>query len=450
MRTFEMYFRIAVCVAVIGSGCEAFALPGISSSTCRMNPAHLQIGITAFRGDVATEDLVRETKEAGFDFVASYENVGGRAPLDMLQRHGLGCVLGGAVPRWWGGSGRNGKMAETYPLELFERAGEAFSDHPAIWGIAIGDEPSALDFPHFGNVARTVARVFPAQFPFLCIYPIYALPGGDGKREAAKSLLGVPTYRQYVQEYCQNMPLDYIQTDVYPWGWSVRRSQFVENLRLIAEAALGSGRSWGMVLQQNRCVDGPYTNRVMTANTMRFQAFTAMAYGAERIMWACWTTSWWRDNFIEDGRVNPASFERLRTVNGEIHAFGPQYMRFRRVMTDLVGFDAERFDPRGDIGQPFLARSNGSAFSDVRSADGSALVVGHFVARDGSGARAMFVAAADDPEGETTRDHVLLFKTPREPSLVLGCLGPLTPVGEPDGSWLVPLRSNQALLMVEE
>ena len=31
-------------------------------------------------------------------------------------------LLGGVVPRWWGGAGRNGKMAETFPLEAFEKA----------------------------------------------------------------------------------------------------------------------------------------------------------------------------------------------------------------------------------------------------------------------------------------------------------------------------------------
>ena len=429
---------------------RSFAILGCSEPASRMNASRIQVGMTAFRGDMASDRLVRATKEAGIDFVVSYENLGGRAALDCLQRHGLGCLLGGAVPRWWGGSGRNGKMAETFPLEAFEKAAKGFADHPAVWGIPIGDEPSALDMPHVGAVARTVARAFPAQFPFICLFPIYALPSGTAQRTAAESMLGVPTYDAYVAAACRELPMDFLMTDIYPWGWSVRRSQFVENIRVISDAALGTGRRWGVVLQQNQCVSGPYTNRTMTANTMRYQAFSAMAYGAEVFMWACWAPIWWKDNFIEGGEVNPRAFARLKTVNDELHAFSPHYMRFRRVTTDLVGIDRKAFDPRGEIRQAVLPYGNGSVFHEVHTADESALAVGHMVARDGSGASAMFVAAIDDPEGENGREHELLFRAARTPTLVIGNDGlRMLPSGD-GGTYRVPIRSNQAVLVIAE
>ena len=66
-------------------------------------------------------------------------------------------------------------------------------DHPAIWGIDTGDEPSALDFPYYGEVLKFVNKAFPKQFPYLNLYPNYAFVAKNSAQQTVNQL-GAATY----------------------------------------------------------------------------------------------------------------------------------------------------------------------------------------------------------------------------------------------------------------
>ena len=112
----------------------------------RMERSRLNIG-TYFLAPYACDDAhVRDVADCGIDFIVCMQN--DRAALDLLARHGVGAVVTGVLPAWWGGDGdRAGKLEATHPSAEYSAAAAAFRDHPAVWGIDTGDEPSALDFP---------------------------------------------------------------------------------------------------------------------------------------------------------------------------------------------------------------------------------------------------------------------------------------------------------------
>ena len=116
----------------------------------RMKKNQIRIGTYYLQPNARSEDHVRDLAQCGIDFVIGVERDG--KLLDLLEQYQVGAIVNRVVPGWFGGNGANaGTMAEKNPLEAYETAARSFQDHPAIWGIDIGDEPSCLDFPHYGR-----------------------------------------------------------------------------------------------------------------------------------------------------------------------------------------------------------------------------------------------------------------------------------------------------------
>ena len=422
------------------------AAMSVLAGPSRMDRTRINIGTYCFNKGIRTDAQVRALKDCGIDFVIDPVD---RTTLDLFAKHGIGCFLGGVTPWWWGGAGgdRNGNMAKINPIDQYDAAARKFVDHPAVWAIDIGDEPSALDFEHYGKVVANTLKNYPNQFPYLNLFPNYALPGKEGE-DFSKSQLGAKTYREHIALYCRHVPLDYISYDHYPWAWKCTRANMFENLRIVADACTATHRSLWIVLQANTHIEGRTHNRQMTTNTLRFQANAALAFGAETISWACWSKGWWEDNAIDTNGCKTVTYEKLRTVNGELHRLSPDYMRYRRLFTDLVGFPAEYAK---QVRQPRLKASSGPAFARVRAMDDAALAVGHMAARDGSGSYAVFIAACDDPEDEGGTEHeIVLSVLPERKVAAVGADGPVPVVRRDDGTTTLRLRSNRGVLVTAE
>ena len=172
----------------------------------RMDRSRLNIGAYILQPYARTENHIREVAECGVDFIVCMGN--DRPALDLFHKYGVGAIVSGVLPGWWGGDGNNaGKLAESNPMEKYEAAAASFVDHPAIWGIDIGDEPSALDFPYYGQVYDYINRAFPCQFPYLNLYPNYASVSKNSAEETVNQL-GTPTYEEHIQRYCECVPAD--------------------------------------------------------------------------------------------------------------------------------------------------------------------------------------------------------------------------------------------------
>ncbi|MBR2837647.1 MAG: hypothetical protein IKE55_02585 [Kiritimatiellae bacterium] len=370
--------------------------------------------------------------------------------LDNFARHGVGVVRTGCLPWWWGGAAEvtNGQMHVMRPLAEYEKAMDRFEDHPAIVGIDIGDEPSGLDFEHYGKIARLVSARRPDKFTYVNLFPNYA-SAASLTLDEAQSQLGTPDYRTYIERYCRYFDLDYICFDSYIWGWGNTPSVLFENLRVVGDACTATARSLWVVLQANVFQEGDKVGRgPITENMLRFQAHAAMAFGAEMISWACWT-GWWKDNVCDkQGRLT-AQYARVRDVNRELHALGAHTIKYRRTITDFVGFDASPNGLKGVLQSP-VGASNGPAFTDVKSADGAALLVGHFLAKDGSSRHAVFLAACDDPHDEGGREHVVRFRADGRVARAYGPRGEVKLAKSAEGVCSVPLRSNEALFVEAE
>lgn len=366
----------------------------------RMDRARLQIGAYILQPYAQTERHVREIAECGIDFITCLK-VDKLGILDAFAKYNVGAILTDVVPGWWGGDGDNaGRLAETHPISAYEKAAEQFADHPAVWGIDVGDEPSALDFPYYGRVIDAVNRLFPHQFAYLNLYPNYASVAKNNAVETVNQL-GTATYAEHIARYTENVPTDYICYDFYMYSASVAGAY--ENLRIVADACLHTGRSMWIVLQ----VNSNKPEKWISENELRVQAYSAMAFGAESIIWACYTAGWWHNQVLDDNGEKTEQYAKLQKVNAELHSLGEMYMRYRRTATHFVGYAEDDTELSKLVQKPEDIVNTG-IFFDLHARHGK-LICGEMVSRTDS-THAMFVCNASDPHDTAAAAHVVTFR----------------------------------------
>ena len=403
----------------------------------RMDRSRLNIGAYILQPYARTEAHIRDVADCGIDFIVCMDN--DRAALDLFHKYGVGAIVSGIVPGWWGGDGNNaGKLAAWNPMEKYQTAAATFEDHPAIWGIDVGDEPSALDFPYYGRVIDYVNAAFPNQFAYLNLYPNYASVSQNNAEETVNQL-GTPTYAEHIQRYCECVPSDYLCYDFYLY--SINVTKHYENLCTVADACRNTGRSMWIILQVNS-VD---PNVWMSENNLRFQAYTSMAFGTENITWGCYTAGWWHNEVLDKEGNKTQQYDKLKKVNAEIRTIGEEYMKYRRVSTHFVGFlghpDMEAVEQK-----PVEALSTG-IFLDVKAEGGQPLVVGEMVSRGGDGSVALMICAADDPYEKSPKEYAVTFRAPGRSIRVLGGEGYKTVESREDGVYAVSVKSNEGILI---
>ena len=402
----------------------------------RMDRTRLNIGVYHLRPYARTEAHVKDVADCGIDFVVCMDN--DRPALDLFHKYGVGAIVSGIVPGWWGGDGSNaGKLADTNPMEKYEAASASFVDHPAIWGIDVGDEPSALDFPYYGKVIDYVNRAFSNQFAYLNLYPNYASVSGNNAQETVNQL-GTATYAEHIRRYCECVPSDYLCYDFYLY--SINVAKHYENLRVVADACRNTGRSMWIVLQ----VNSHRPEEWMSENNLRFQAYTSMAFGAENIIWACYTAGWWHNQVLDDQGNQTEQYGKLKRVNAQIRTIADEYMKYRRVSTHFVGYQGH--PDMNCVQQESIESLSTGVFFDVKSDNGAPILVGEMVSRTNDGSAALMICAADDPYEKEPKEYQVTFRAPNRCIRALGGDGYQT-VTDLGGVYAVTVRSNEGVLI---
>lgn len=435
-----------IIAAAFGCFATAFAAD-------RMDRSKFLIGAYSFKAAASDEAHIREIKECGVDFIVGV-SVTDRTALDLFAKYGLGAIGSGALPGWWGGNGSNaGMMREQRPWGMYENKIAQFNaelDHPALWKVALCDEPSALDMKYLGEVAALMEERMPQCPAYMNLYPNYASYAKNTGAQT-RNQLGTATYREHIETYCRTVPLDYISYDFYVYANNPKRRkslyrQMYENFDIVADACRRTGRSFWYIPQVNSYKGKNF--EPTTKNRLRFQAHTAMAYGAEVVSWACWMPGWWTNNVLTATGEKTEQYDRLKTVNAELRRIAPLYMKYRSVDTHLVGFGQE--DGIAETGIPVKDVLDTGFFSDVETFEGTPLVVGEMTPRNPDDmSRALFVVAAGDPYDYAPAVRTVMFRTPQgRKAEVYGCDGLVPTVTEADGVQTFRLAENAAVMIV--
>lgn len=371
----------------------------------RFDRNKFMIGTYCLREYAWSEEHIQALEDAGINFICSVRP--DRELLDRLERHGMGMFASGVLPGWWGGHGEKaGGLAEAVPVSSYEKVRERFADHPAIWGLDMGDEPSAVDFPHYGKLFEEMKRLFPGLVPYLNLYPKYGVLASNTEEEIIAQL-GTQTYEEHIGRFVECVDSDYICYDYYMYSDTAQGAY--ENLRVVADQCRASGRDMWIVLQVNSF----FPEKWISLEQLRHQAYTALAFGARSINWACWTAGWWHNQVLDSEGRPTQQYEKLCTVNRELHAMGGRTMRYRCESTRFIG-EAD------DLGMfEHISAEGGRALAGHMASDeGEAMFIAdceseraypvRFRLKEGVGIRAVLVNGQEvRPERATDGEHVV-------------------------------------------
>lgn len=409
----------------------------------RMDRTKINIGTYYLAPYASSEAHVKELAECGIDFVVNMRY--DLSVLDRFEKYGVGAVVTGILPGWFGGNGSNaGTMSSSNPMEKYLLAAESFTDHPAIWGIDTGDEPSSLDFPYYGEIFKQVKNGFEKKIPYLNIYPSYGVKGSNTPEEVLAQL-GTKNYQEYIDAFCNNVDSNYICFDYYLYSADIKG--LYETLKIVSDTCVRKRLQMWMVLQVNSHQEDVW----ISEEQLRFQANCALAFGAEVITWACYTAGWWYNHVLDKQGNKTKQYERLKKVNSEIHALSEEYMKYRHVETHFVGqFEEDELSGTGCLAESVL---NTFCYHDFKVSDGGKLLIGlRCVGTKGCAdyKEALMICPASDPYGENKGVCQISFKAGNKKIRALGSRDWTTLTLCEDETYLLDIRSNEGILLVEE
>ena len=237
-----------------------------------------------------------------------YSRADNRTRLDFCAQLGLKAMIV---------DGRTSWEAAAYEghAELIKSLVADYGSHPATYGYFILDEPSADRFPALAKVSQELQRQDPGHLPYINLLPTYASP----------TQLGTPTYAEHLERFLSQVKPAVLSYDHYALlKDGSDRVDYFENLELIRDY----GRRYG-VPTWNILLSLPHLNyREPSADEMRWQVYTSLAYGSKGLMWfTYWTLPAWEKEFGGCAIVNPTGeparlYPIVKQLNGETRVLG--------------------------------------------------------------------------------------------------------------------------------
>ena len=449
--------------------CGGLSLSASGRPAGAFDHSKFHIGVLCFNEDLCDDAHVRELADCGIDNVQGKLSDKGKS---FLAKYGVYVRGESPFPTFWGPSvyGQMQKVREhggvealekRYPFERYVKAAEAYRPRSNEWSYNIGDEMSVREFPYLARIVNLAREKHPDCEPHINHHPCWQ----RGNR--VEWHLGT-NYVDMIRAYCRTVPTDYVSYDFYLYEFGLKdpknaannlklrdfgTARYLDNLRIVADACRDNGRMFDFIAGVNAQQEA----FEVTEQMIRYQAYTAMAFGVQKLSWACWSKGWWHRNVVDTNGVRTAQYERLRTVNRELRAFCDEYIRYRRVGTQFAGFTgraAKWLEPSPEVFYPqqnFNASSPLSTvfFTEIAATDGLPLVVSDFEPRVPDRSRGLFICAADDPWDENPVERTVRFRTPRRVR-VFGGQGKIPCEKGADGFYTVRIRSNSGVFVVGE
>ena len=235
--------------------------------------------------------------------------------LDAVHAAGLKAIV--FDPRSYAYEFRSVSEAEARPR--LESLVKDVGQHPALAGYYVKDEPHVSEFAGLALVGRLLREIDPKHWAYFNLFPDYA----------SQEQLGVETYEEYVESYLQIVRPPFLSYDHYALfeNAPLRKSYFA-NLEIIRAASLRHNLPfWNIVL-----ANAHFTYAEPTSASIRFQAFTTLAYGGKGISWFTYIAPEvgnYRAAALDQFGNYTATWSYLEHVNLQIAQLAPVLVRLQ-------------------------------------------------------------------------------------------------------------------------
>lgn len=215
-----------------------------------------------------------------------------------------------------------------------ETAGLEYFDHPSFCGHYLTDEPGTDAYPRWRKAAADYQNAT-GKIPFINLLPMYAnaaqLKFGAGAAAIEYYDSDPDLYRKYCEKYCDQVPTDYICTDIYPLNWRngmrFTYPEYVESINIIASVARERNKEFWCCIQTFGWIP---SKRTPNAAEFRWQCWSLLSFGCRGIL--CWVYPATTQDFpsLVDWKdeKTPAWYD-AQTVFREIRSVSDVFCRYR-------------------------------------------------------------------------------------------------------------------------
>ena len=271
-----------------------------------------------------------------------------RAILDLCRKHDLKALIydsriNGADP-----------AAPDFAARI-DAAVADYAGHPALYGYHLIDEPGAAEFPRLAAIVARLKEKDPGRLAYINLFPNYATAGQ----------LGNPSYEEHVDAFCKTVKPEILSYDHYALLDPAQppRPEVFPNLDVVRRKGLEYGIPFCAVVLSTP--HGPYRNP--SEADLRWQAWTALAYGAKGISWfTYWTPKSQEWNFhngiLDETGKRTEHYEQVKRLHGAIRAMGPTLRTLTSTAVYAAGTKLPGVEPWPEAGAAPVARVEGGPF----------------------------------------------------------------------------------------
>ena len=341
--------------------------------------------------DYRTVEQYNTYKNAGFNILLAQDTINvsagswatdGKLIMDKAHAAGLKVILtdgslqGLSEPVTISGTTVNGTAWEIGDGKRFSNQASLdayvmsclslYKDHPAFYGVMLGDEPSYQNAWCYGQVYQSIKRVMPECYVQYNLNPmqynnynmIKYWYDGSTPNSTPTAAQTDAAYKNYVNAFLDAMNTDYIQYDDYPFRGSVVKSTALRNIQLVAEIAKERNLSVKVVTQscfmRSGGSNGDVEIRQVTEDDARWLNNQLMGFGVKQISYfTYWTKSansatgeWFVDggSFVKRDGTTTALYDFMKTIMADNTAFAKTISHFDYNASQVVGSYSYRYN----------------------------------------------------------------------------------------------------------
>ena len=270
--------------------------------------------------EVFDEAKIQEWQDAGMtltmgpEYAATPENVDRmKKILDWARARGIKLII--CDPR----THVSAPLAQDYPARAAQVAAD-FAGHPATFGFHLLDEPDKDAFQPVCEAVGFAKRAAPQCHPFVNLLPWHV--GADHR-------VGYDDWGTYLDDFLKKSQAEFLCYDCYSQMLPERSGlpMYFRNLTQYQAAAKRAGVPfWTTILSV-----GHYNYRCPSEDDIRWQFNSAVAYGAQGILYFFFYTGNPNENYrlapVDEFGDHTPSFDSLKRVNkGFVKRYGRLFL----------------------------------------------------------------------------------------------------------------------------
>jgi hypothetical protein len=278
-----------------------------------------------------------------------------RRILDACEKHGLKFIP--ADGRIMSIDPSHADFAKNLDAVIAE-----YSQHPALGGYFITDEPAPGDFPKLAAINQHFLAKDPERLPFINMLPNYV----------PEAHIGGP-YEPFIEKYCVDVKPKLLCYDHYAlMEGAIERPEYFENMEIIRRQGLKHGIPIGFIFQ----ITPHFGYRDPSETDLRWQVNTALAYGCRALFYFTYFTPTdpnanFRNGILDAQGKRTPHYDMAKRINAELKELAPELMQ----MTSTAVYHTGEA-PKGCTALP--------ADAPLQVTRGGPLVIGLFKHNDGT------------------------------------------------------------------